>query len=265
MSTKLSGMTHPERLRAMRAMETAPKQFHFEERTQQIDPRQARALNLEPVDGYVGVSDCWLEVDLGNWRAAYRLMPHRGELVIAELRLFPRDSFPMRDVGQWSATFLGMKAWDRLPPESTVANGITARLLRHVPLGADLTYATDVTEALRKRANRSLLADLGLPEQRPESRGRGGRRGRPDLFYARLAREYVGRCGVSRSPVADLAARHKLNDSIVRDMVHAARERGFLTPGRPGYRGGQLTVKAEQLLQGAKRKGTHGRKARHGQ
>ena len=67
---------------------------------------------------------------------AYRLLQHGGYPVIAELRLFPSET-PKRGAGKWSGRIA-----------SVPTGGITARLLRSVPLGSDI--ATGL-----KAANRS--------------------------------------------------------------------------------------------------------------
>jgi DNA-binding IscR family transcriptional regulator len=52
----------------------------------------------------------------------------------------------------------------------------------------------------------------------------------------------------SGHPVAELAARHHLSASQVRNLVHACRNRGMLTASPPGRAGGELTGRAIELL-----------------
>lgn len=81
-------------------------------------------------------------------------------------------------------------------------------------------------------------------------RPRTGRAGRDDRFYAQIARQYVDaiRRG-SGKPVEDVAAQTKYNASTIRDMLHRARRRGLLTPAGQGKAGGNLTKRAERLLE----------------
>lgn len=68
-------------------------------------------------------------------------------------------------------------------------------------------------------------------------------------YYARWAARYVNaaRSG-SRSPVADLATEHDLDRPKVRDLIHECRRKGYLTAGRHGAAGGELTPLALEQL-----------------
>lgn len=231
-----------------------------------VDRRTARALGLDrlempykpestlwPGHGAVRVDDFWLTMDLGDgWRAAFRLMPHRGQAVVGELRVFPDDEFPGQDPAQWSAEYLGVRAWARV--RAPLRTGITARLLRRVPLGGHLKYARElITKLGRSKYTWQDLGDRGLFSERAEKRERADRR--PDVFYARIAQQYADLLAAgSRRPVADLAERRRLASSVVRDAVRGARERGFLTMGTPGKPGGVLTSKTAKVLRARKGK-----------
>lgn len=52
----------------------------------------------------------------------------------------------------------------------------------------------------------------------------------------------------STRPVADLAAGMALSRERVRDLLHEARRRGFLTSAPRGRPGGSVTEKARALL-----------------
>ena len=78
---------------------------------------------------------------------------------------------------------------------------------------------------------------------------RVGRRGRDDVYYARWAAAYVDALARSPRPAADLAARHSLSASQIRNLMHACRRRGLLTASPPGRPGGELTPRAVQLLE----------------
>jgi hypothetical protein len=77
---------------------------------------------------------------------------------------------------------------------------------------------------------------------------RVGRRGRDDRFYARWAAEYADAFSRSSHPVAEMASRHSLSPSQVRNLVYACRRRGMLTAAPSGRAGGELTARAIGLL-----------------
>jgi hypothetical protein len=81
-----------------------------------------------------------------------------------------------------------------------------------------------------------------------------GRRGRPDLHYARAALDYVEALEAApRAPVRYLieqAGGHMTADEI-KARVRRARERGLLTKATKGRAGGRLTSKARKLLREA--------------
>jgi hypothetical protein len=69
-----------------------------------------------------------------------------------------------------------------------------------------------------------------------------GRRGRPPAFWAAVAIEYewTVRRG-SKRPVADLAAKRGISQATARDLVHQARDKGYLSASRQGVAGGVAT------------------------
>jgi hypothetical protein len=221
-------------------------------RRRAVSPEEQRAFDLPAA---IEVTDAWLEVELGDgWRAAYRLVPYAGQPVVAEVRIFPADTWPGQTPGAWRADLLGVGAGGAAPligpavDGPAVRHGITARVLRRVRLGEHRRYASTMMSRLRRRQGRDRLTAWGFagPRTRPVA---GEPRGRPDRVYAEIAGAYVARLAAgSRRPVADLARRRKLAESVVRDMIHEARARGMLTAGRQGVPGGQLTAHAEQLL-----------------
>lgn len=236
----------------------------MEERTRQLSGSERAVFDLPES---VGVHEAWIEVDIGDgWRAAFRLVPYRGQPVIGELRVFPADRYPGREPGAWRADVLGVRAGGAAPLRKSlpgrrepvdcpaVRQGITARLLRRIPLGAHLRHAGEFMARL-KITHPNMGRDLaawgfvrpGTTEKEVAPAQRRG--GRPDRFYALLAAVYVARIAAgSRRPVADLAARRKLPTAVVRDMIHEARQRDLLTGGRQGAPGGQITARAEKLL-----------------
>jgi hypothetical protein len=243
----------------------------------------------------IPVADVWYEVDVGDrWRAAFRLVPYAGQPVVAELRVFPRDDWPTRNPGQWRAAFLGLDAGrvvgtregrttDRLDRSFSVPrarntasfapiqHGITADLLRHIPLGAHARCSRAFIRAVRRQwaLTKSYQCPDGSLEPAPEpfpqfpaapglAPQRRGPAAWPDVRYARIAAAYVARVETgSRHALADVASasRGTLSIAQVRDAIHTARQRGLLTPttqqGRPG---GQLTRPAEHLLRAEARR-----------
>jgi hypothetical protein len=198
--------------------------------------------------GEVRVPETWLEAPIGgDWIAAYRIAAADGPPVIAELRVFPAET-GRPGWGRWSGEVLGTRS-------NAPEGGITVRLLRRLRPGQPLRFVSDLLQRLRAQAPEAARA-LGWtlpPAPTPSSlpRPRRGRPGRPDLFYARVAAEYVHAVQAgSPHPVADLARRRRLPPARVRDMIHTARRRGLLSSHRRGVRGGELTDRAHALLRG---------------
>jgi hypothetical protein len=113
-------------------------------------------------------------------------------------------------------------------------------MLRQVRTGAIIASCRAAARAIGAIVPEA-APDLSVSE-------RVGRRGRADRFYARWAAEYVGAFARSGHPVAEMAARHNLSPSQVRNLVYACRQRGMLTASPPGRAGGELTARAVELL-----------------
>jgi hypothetical protein len=131
---------------------------------------------------------------------------------------------------------LTIESWgDTAPP-----GGITTRMLRQIRTGAIIASYRSAARAL----------SFVLPDTAPDLSvsERVGRRGRDDRFYARWAAEYADAFTRSGHPVAELATRHHLSPSQVRNLVHACRKKEMLTPAPPGRAGGELTARAIELL-----------------
>lgn len=205
------------------------------------------------------VREAWFEALVDDqWMAAYRLLPgvHR-EPVIAEIRIFPRERTKGRPPGRWSAEVLGIDA--KIPD-----GGISAEVVRRVRVGehrdvgaafwrwlqerltAEPTSNESIKSALAGHTWRTFTADMQEPAATPK-------RGRPaiysDEFYANLLKDYVQRVAQgSPRPTADVAKRRRLPAAKVRDLLHAARQRGLLSSSGQGRSGGQLTPKALAIL-----------------
>lgn len=209
----------------------------------------------------------WYEAPIGDtsqWTAAYRLVPQRGRVIIAEIRLFPRERRHMIEPGEWSAEYLG-------PGAHVPRGGITARLVRKVRLGLMAKPGTSDSEITRlvtwwREQLNEEVRDVGaegiLPHQTvnlPPPPGTPRRRGRPawpDRRYAQVAKAYAEELVKAQNekrpphPAQAIMKRLKLESPAkARDAIKRARERGFLTAA-PGYGrvGGFLTPRAKALL-----------------
>jgi hypothetical protein len=154
------------------------------------------------------------------------------------------DGYPgWQTVAEITATDTGLQI-DRLTIEpwgnAALPGGITTRMLRQIRTGAIIASY---------RAAARVIATV-LPDAAPDLSvsERVGRRGRDDRFYARWAAEYADALTRSGNPVAELAGRHHLSPSQVRNLVHACRKKDMLTAAPPGRAGGVLTARAIELL-----------------
>lgn len=136
--------------------------------------------------------------------------------------------------GEWSGEFAGVNA--KVPP-----GGISTSLLRSTKLGLS-------AEAWRWFVKTGGKARLFTGRTGEKARKRDPRRGRPDVFYARVARRYA-QLQRFRNVVERIARERKESPERVRDMILTARRRGLLTnPPTQGKRGGVLTRKGQALL-----------------
>jgi len=126
------------------------------------------------------------------------------------------------------------------PANGMPESGITTRMLRQLRTG-DLIATIRAAASMHKQ----LFGDA--PDLTVTTRV--GRRGRDDGYYARWAAAYTEALARSPRPVGDLAARHNLSASQIRNLIHACRRRGMLTASPPGRPGGELTPRAVQLLE----------------
>ena len=224
---------------------------------------------LEPV--IVSVDNVWISGQLtDDWTVAYRVVPQEGWPVVAEIRIYPAQAAasghePGERPGRWNGEFLGVQS-------CVPQGGLTARMLRkELHLGPDLIAAKDVMKWIASAEyrekfirevdrdpgpgmfapSRGVLAQIGFrhPGHRPRKAGKPGRPPTPAILLAYYAREYVQALPTGR-PLAEVASRHRMSVSRVRDLVHRARLQGLLWPLqlKPGRPAGRLTPIAESLL-----------------
>ena len=128
---------------------------------------------------------------------------------------------------------------------SPAANALTVQVLRGVRF-----------ESLYGEAHRLLLDP---PSTGPwfdissdfRQRPRPGRRGRPDVEYADIARRYVEFLSTSATPTKALADHLQVSNSSAGSYLNEARRWGLLTRTSQGSAGGRLTQKAIDLLRRA--------------
>jgi hypothetical protein len=205
-----------------------------------------------------GKRAAWLEVDLDEWISAFRMAEQAGELVVAEVRFFPKEPEPegewiddpktgrrfkaqfsigeenqRRDYGSWSGN-----------PANIPPGGVPARLLRTVRPGAALQLGVYGVRAIPPQPAFEKLA---------ERRHRPKRTKRDPLLLARIAvlHEQLS-LDRSRSPsmtawkLLEAAGIHYTRETV-RDLVRHARKSGFLSAYTPRA-DSTATPKAHDLL-----------------
>jgi hypothetical protein len=149
------------------------------------------------------------------------------------------------------------------------ANGVTAAVLSRFPFD---TWREDLEEVMEwvqlpdggygSQFADTWFAESGLDGSQVEGLTRKpGRRGRPDVDYARIAAVaeavYLDPNQAFRSPNAEIARRLRsiagvtLSPAQIRDCLRRARERGILSPTTPGKATGHLTDYGRSLLSSA--------------
>jgi hypothetical protein len=192
-----------------------------------------------------------------DWDAYYRFVDQGGDPTLVEVRVLLRTR--TRSAERELHRALKREGAGRRVP----ASPLTAEALRGVS-PTDAHHFLSVSRVMSEPTADTMtgLAEAAMAGERRRRRKRGasrvfatGMRPDPDVHLAAFAQLYVDlvRRG-SRSPIADIAAANPRWDrTYVSDQVFLAREKGFLTPERYGQVGGELTLKARRVLQGAAR------------
>lgn len=126
-------------------------------------------------------------------------------------------------------------------------NGVTARLLKKLS-------HTAILKAALEKLNREDPYDYPVVDE-AIAQIRAGLKGsrtqtRDDAFKANLAAAYVGEVAATggRGVYVRLAEKLSYSEHTLRSYVQQLRGEGFLTAGRPGSAGGELTEKTKQIL-----------------
>ena len=175
-----------------------------------------------------------------GWLLACTFMRRDDELILAELKIVPLTDTATDDPRS-------MGTWSRLSGD--VPNGgITSSLLRSIPIGEITKGVLGIVRDRRFKFRDWLIPDQWLDLPEVSGIERPGRAGRDDRYYVVWAARYAEKAGSPR-PIAELAEEHGLRREQVRDLIHTARERDLLTPGRRGRPQGELTAKSRALLE----------------
>lgn len=186
----------------------------------------------------------WLELEDElpgeQWKTAYRMMLKDGELVVAEVRVYPRDApgaYVQTGAGEWSGDV-----------SSLPKGGLPQVRLRQVRIGEARKRIAREIDSWRREAGSELdqqLTARGIPVEAFVPRRTRERQ----RYLAEVARSYVMFVeSGSRSPVVQLANELGVTRDRARDVLHDIRRAKLLTSPRKGVAGGQLTEKARQIL-----------------
>lgn len=211
--------------------------------------------------GMLRAQDLWCVTDLdARWRVAYRFVAQDGVPVIGEVRIYPVESHDLGP-GEWSGGYRGALA-------QAPAGGLTGEVLRSVPTRPPQAKLRDAIESWDRVAAqqgtpewlfgpRGPLGRIGVGREALDGlRRRGGRRRQwSEADYLRIAAAYDAEVAAgNRQPTATLANEsverfgRKISPETMRDLVHGARTRDFLTEGQAGRATSRLTEDARKKL-----------------
>jgi hypothetical protein len=236
--TPKSGQSSRPVLKRTRGFEIETASYRFQEWIEEVSGKRA----------------AWLEINIEPWTAAFRLMERAGEMIVAEIRVFPNESQPdendhhelsdgrlrswaregacPREYGTWS----GDSA--RVPP-----GGVPTRVLRKVKAREALRLAFSAEQRLLPKELDRLATH----------RYRGRRKKRDDALLAQVAvlYEHASREGTHEHSKAVWNALKSsgiyYERGTVRDLIREARRRGFLNEWHRDT-GSTATQKAHDLL-----------------
>lgn len=86
--------------------------------------------------------EAWIEARLSpEWTAAYRLALQDGALVVAELRIYPRQDDAALPLGEWRGMTSGLQA-------SVPSGGLTSGIIKAATIGQHVRHAREPLEKL---------------------------------------------------------------------------------------------------------------------
>jgi hypothetical protein len=155
----------------------------------------------------------------GDWRVRVVFTEQRGHVVVQELHIKPASRKVLPD------------------------GGLTATALRALRLSVFQGEAKNFASYLSGLWDDIAPTAGTLIERSLDARP--GRRGHPDRFYAELALAYEALVVAGEpAPIKRLAQKHHRSPARMRDLIHIARRKGFLTTARNGRAEGHATEKA---------------------
>ena len=226
---------------------------------------------------------------MDKWTVAYRIVMSGGNPRVGELRIFPSEpDFADRPAGEWSGRWKGVEA-------TAPRRGLTTGVVRSIKVHRWLEQVREIVGAAKaelkppqvaalREADETIVVDGGsnvVPESastgpsaedlferfslsgllpKPALKPNRGRHRKPEIFYARIAEEYVAAHKKHLRPVQSIATKHHQSPAVVRGWVHRARNYGFLGGRKQGVEFGELTDKA-MLILGAMKRPRRARKA----
>ena len=178
-----------------------------------------------------------------DWKVEYTIVERDGNAVIAAVRMCSIDAIDEQPI----------TGTERIPE-----GGLTRRKLREVPMNAEVIARALTPHEIPLRGGGAVkLGAAGFSQAALDDAGKVRGRRRSDLLCAEAARIYVQACNSgARAPVQAVqealaeSGRHYSFDGV-REILRDAERRGLRTGTTRGRAGGQLTLRAEEILAGA--------------
>jgi hypothetical protein len=165
-----------------------------------------------------------------GWRVAGLYLIHRGAMHLAELRIFPDESFTGYG---WMQT---VDALDSTP----APQAIHARLIRLVPLEEMQRYA-ELAALIRPEFAKALRESRASTETWEQVSEVPAEMTRAKLDYLEAAVRFVEAARSFREPRTRLANALGISPQQLSDRLKWARKHGYLTSPGQGRAGGELT------------------------